>query len=115
MAFFACYHPANVQRRIRRLLVAAALAVCVGATLAEMFDRWDDAVPSANDTEGNLVVVALCVGIGFSTAAALLRHVPPVGSAAPKGFTLAFVQHSVTLAPWSPAGPDSSPPLILRV
>jgi hypothetical protein len=95
--------------------VALVLAVCVGATLAEMFDRWDDTVPSANDSEGNLVVVALCVGIGFSTAAALLRHVPPVGSADPKGFALAFVQYSVTLAPSSPASPDTSPPLILRV
>ena len=38
---------------------AILLAVCVYAPIAEMFDHWDHTAQDGNDTEANLVVVAV--------------------------------------------------------
>lgn len=62
---------------MRRVFVAALLAVCLGAPIAEMFDRWDHTLQDGNDAEANLVVVVICVGIGFVAATAGLRNLRP--------------------------------------
>jgi len=43
----------------------------------EMFDHWDQTAQDGNDTETNLVVVALCVGIGFVASAAVTKSIRP--------------------------------------
>jgi hypothetical protein len=53
----------------RQWLVAAILAVCLGGPIAQSFDWWDQAQPAGDDTETNLVVVALSVGLAVSVAA----------------------------------------------
>jgi hypothetical protein len=67
-----------VSGRMRCLFVAMLLTVCVGAPIVEMFDRWDHTLQDGNDTESNLVVVVLCVGIGLLTAGVVLRRVRPL-------------------------------------
>jgi len=49
-------------------VAASALLVCLVCPLLEMFDNWDHTVPTGNDTEYTLVVVALCVGVAYSLA-----------------------------------------------
>jgi hypothetical protein len=57
----------------RRWLAVAILAVCLGAPIAESFDWWDQAQPAGDDTETNLVAVALSVGLAVSVAAILVQ------------------------------------------
>ncbi len=57
----------------RRWLVAAILAVCLGGPIAESFDWWDQSQPAGDDTETNLVVVALSVGLAVSVAAIVVQ------------------------------------------
>ena len=101
---------------VRPLFAALLLAVCVGAPVMEMFDRWDHTLQDGNDTESNLVVVVLCVGVGRIAATALLRRVRP-------SWTRAFILPSLALPPiphsehqYLPPGFDAnSPPLTLRI
>ena len=57
----------------RQWLVAAILAVCLGGPIAQSFDWWDQAQPGGDDTETNLVVVALSVGLAVSVAALVVQ------------------------------------------
>jgi hypothetical protein len=63
--------------RVRRMFAAILLAICIGAPVLEMFDRWDQTLQDGNDSESNLVVMVLCVGVGFVAATAVLRRVRP--------------------------------------
>jgi hypothetical protein len=51
---------------LRRLAIATILAIILGAPIAELFDSWDEKLPTGSDTEANMVVVALCVGAAFA-------------------------------------------------
>jgi hypothetical protein len=46
----------------------AVLLACLICPLLEMFDSWDDTIRTGNDTEYALVILALCVGVGYSFA-----------------------------------------------
>jgi hypothetical protein len=59
----------------RRLLGAAIVAICVCVPIIESFDTWDHTFVDGNDTEANLVLAALCVGLAL-TAATI--HITPV-------------------------------------
>lgn len=63
----------DCSMRARRWLVAGVLAVCLGGPIAESFDWWDQTQPTADDTETNLVVVALSVGLAVSVAAIVVQ------------------------------------------
>jgi hypothetical protein len=80
-----------------------------------MFDRWDHTARDGNDTETNLVVAAVCIGIGFVAAAAFLRRVRP---SEPTHHII--LRPLVLLALISNLGsiavtPDTSPPSVLRI
>ena len=47
------------------MIGATALAICLVCPLVDMFDQWDHAFQTGNDTEYPLVVIALCVGAAF--------------------------------------------------
>ena len=49
--------------RLRRFAVAAILAITITRPIVEMFDQWDHTLQDGNDTEANVVIAALCVGI----------------------------------------------------
>lgn len=65
----ACYTP---DVGIRRLLAAVIVVICVGVPLVESFDTWDHTLSDGNDTEANVVIAALCVGLAISAAATLI-------------------------------------------
>src|SRR5882672_8671814 len=73
-ARIACYHR-RAMVSLRRFATGVILAMCIGAPVLEMFDQWDRTLEDGNDTEINLVVVALCVGVAFSAAGALVARV----------------------------------------
>jgi H+/Cl- antiporter ClcA len=98
---------------VRRLFVAIVLAVCVGAPLIEMFDRWDT-VQDGNDTESNLVIVVLCVGAGLASAAALVRRVRPTLTGSRIVPTMRACAHAMERWLIPPAA-NTSPPDLLRV
>ena len=52
----------------KRFAIAIILAICIGGPIVEMFDSWDHTLQDGNDTEANVVVVALCVGLALSVA-----------------------------------------------
>ena len=64
----------NSDMSARRWLVVAILAVCLGGPIAESFDWWDQSQPAGDDTETNLVVVALSVGLAVSVAAIVVQR-----------------------------------------
>ena len=59
--------------RARRWLGIVILGICLGGPIAEAFDWWDQSVPAGNDTEANVVIVALSIGLAVA-AAATVRH-----------------------------------------
>ncbi len=44
------------------------LLTCFVCPLVDMFDNWDHAMQTGNDTEYAFVVLALCVGVAYSLA-----------------------------------------------
>ena len=100
---------------VRRLAITVIIAVCLGGPIAEMFDRWDDTVQDGNDTEADLVVAALCVGVAFSIGTIVVVNRIRWLSAMPAA-SLAVPRIAVNdIAPILVATPATSPPTILRV
>jgi len=100
----------------RRLFISAIVAIALGGPIVEMFDRWDQTLQDGNDTETDVVVVALCIGVAFAIGTIIiggriralsLRCAGPVVA---KRFALRHVA-SILLVPV----PTSSPPAVLRV
>jgi hypothetical protein len=60
---------------VRRLAIVAILAVCLGAPIIELFDQWDHTVQDGNDTEANVVIVALCVGLALSVTGVVVVRI----------------------------------------
>ena len=98
----------------RRWLVTAILAVCLGASIAQSFDWWDQAQPTGDDTETALVVVALSVGLAVLVAAVIVQQFA--------SFVRRPLVHRWLTAPCAERPrvllrlcPDSRPPSPLRV
>ena len=94
--------------------MAAILAICIGGPIVETFDQWDHTGQDGNDTEANVVIVALCVGLALLfastisegvSALSLTVHICP-GPALP----LQFNPPSFATPP-----PTARPPTPLRV
>ena len=100
---------------LRRFAVAAILAICIGAPIVEMFDQWDHTFQDGNDTEANVVIAALCIGVAVAIGTiAIVARIRALSSSF-RGYTLAsrvvvFAARSVVLPI-----PTSSPPTPLRV
>jgi hypothetical protein len=98
---------------LRRFATGIILAICIGAPILEMFDQWDRTLQDGNDTEINLVVVALCVGVAFSVAGAIVARLrAPANSHGCLVLTPASLTTQLTFA--TPI-PNSRPPTSLRV
>ena len=65
----ACYTGRSV---IRRLAAAAIVAICIGGPIVEVLDRWDHTIQDGNDTEANVVIAAVCVGVAFAVRRTLM-------------------------------------------
>lgn len=100
---------------LRRLAVAAILAICIGGPIVEMFDQWDHTLQDGNDTEANVVIAALCIGVAVAIGtAAVIARIRALASN-PRRYALA--PHVVLFVAASLASPipAASPPTPLRV
>jgi len=98
---------------LRRFATGVILAICLGAPLLETFDQWDSTLQDGNDTEINLVIVALSVGAAFSVARAIIARVRASANAG-GCFILTPGSTVITLTFTAPL-PNSRPPALLRV
>src|SRR5260370_41793853 len=99
---------------VRRFAGGMILAICIGAPVLEMLDQWDRTLQDGNDTEINLVVVALCVGVAFAAAGAIMACVRS-SARAHRGFVLIPESFITCLLTFAPPIPNSSPPTALRI
>jgi hypothetical protein len=100
--------------RARRLVIAIIVAICIGAPIAEMFDQWDHTYQDGNDTELNVVVIALCVGAALSIAGAMMVGIRPGFSSCRAYLPRSSPLHLASGRLTRPL-PASSPPTPLRV
>src|ERR1700730_1831325 len=57
-----------MRSRFSRTVATLVLAICLVCPVVEMFDHWDHAIQTGNDSEYSLVFLALCVGVAYSFA-----------------------------------------------
>jgi hypothetical protein len=99
---------------MRRLAIAAIFAVSLGAPIAEPFDSWDQKLQAGSDTEANVVVVVLCVGVAFALGTSVVNRVGGWASSSVPRVLVPFPARCELASPVRPA-PTVSPPAILRV
>jgi hypothetical protein len=105
-----------MRSRTSRIIAIVILVTCFVCPLVDMFDNWDHAMQTGNDTEYGLVVFGLCVGAVYALARFVVRLGPvlssiTVGPNSPgiQG-SLLFLIHPIALDSAS-----GSPPLNLRI
>ena len=100
---------------LRRLFIAAIVVIALVVPIVEAFDSWDHTLQDGNDTEANVVVAALCVGVAFAIGTILVTTRIRARASSPAGRVIAtrVLIHRIVsrLAPV----PTSSPPTVLRV
>ena len=99
---------------MRRLAIAAILAIALGAPVAELFDSWDQALPTGSDTEANMVVAVLCVGVAFAIGTIIIvNRIRALASSSTKRVVVLAAPREIAslLRP----EPTVSPPAVLRV
>ena len=99
---------------VRRLAIGVILAVVIAAPILEMFDRWDQTLQDGNDSEINLVIVALCVGVALSLSGVVLAAVRSFASSRCRPVLTLESILTTLCAPNTPI-PNSRPPTPLRV
>jgi hypothetical protein len=55
------------------MIVTLVLAICLLCPVIDMFDYWDHAPQTGNDTEYTFVIVGLCVGALYAFARVVLK------------------------------------------
>ncbi len=86
-----------MRSRLLHVGTVFILVVCLICPLVELFDHWDHAVQTGNDTEYTLVILALCVGVAYSFARFIFKS-PPLGIVAKSVFA-SSVKKSLFSAP----------------
>src|SRR6266853_189959 len=61
-----------MRSRATTIIVTLILAICLVSPLVDMFDNWDHAAQTGNDTEYTIVILGLCVGALYTVARAAL-------------------------------------------
>jgi hypothetical protein len=100
---------------MRRFAIAAIVAICIGGPIVEMFDQWDHTLQDGNDTEANVVVVALCVGVALSVAGLTVARLRAMSSCRSDGGLFASAPVRLISLTFERPIPTSSPPTPLRV
>src|SRR5262249_13218817 len=100
---------------VRRLTIAAILTISLGAPIAELFDSWDQNLQAGNDTEANVVVVVLCVGVAFAIGTiVVVNHIRAL-AASSAGRVIVVLAALREITSFLKPVPTVSPPLALRV
>jgi hypothetical protein len=71
----------DMRRNWAHVMIAIVLLTCVVCPMLELFDHWDHAVQTGNDTEYNFLLLGLCVGAAYAFARFIFGF-PPLKSAA---------------------------------
>ena len=96
----------------RRLFIAAIVAISIGGPIVELFDQWDQT--GGNDTEANVVVASLCIGVAFAIGTVVITG--RIRALASTSGRVIARQVAVLDVAWALVPiPTSSPPTILRV
>jgi hypothetical protein len=99
---------------LRRLAIAAILAVSLGAPIVELFDSWDQTLQTGSDTEANVAVVALCIGVAFAIGTiVIVNRIRALASASARRVVSRAAPREI--ASFLVPAPTVSPPAILRV
>ena len=98
----------------RRLIIAAIITLCIGGPIVEMFDRWDDTLQTGNDTEANVVIAALCVGLALMVTSIIVARFGGVSVSARQRSPVSDPL-STSLSMLASPTPTCSPPTVLRV
>ncbi len=108
-------HDVTLRVVARRLAIAAIIAITIVGPIVEMFDRWDQTLQDGNDTEANVVVVALCVGVTFAIGPiVVVNRIRALSSTSVMRVVVSHVAPREIASFLGPL-PTSSPPTILRV
>jgi hypothetical protein len=100
---------------VRRLAISTILALSLGAPIVELFDSWDQTLQTGSDTEANVAVVALCVGVAFAIGTVVvINRLRALASASVRRVVVAPAAPREIASLLRPA-PTVSPPTILRV
>jgi hypothetical protein len=100
---------------LRRFAVAAILAICLGGPIVEMFDHWDHTLQDGNDTEADVVVAALCIGVAMAIGTVVvIARIRALGSDRQR-YTLTPRVIRFAVALLACPIPTTSPPTPLRI
>lgn len=100
---------------LKRLAIAAILAISLGAPIVELFDSWDQTLQTGSDTEANVAVAALCIGVAFAIGTiVIVNRIRTLASASARRVVLSRTAQREIASLLAPA-PTVSPPAILRV
>jgi hypothetical protein len=89
------------------------VAICIGGPIVEMFDRWDDTLQTGNDTEANVVIVALCVDLALSVTSLIVARLGGLSATSHEASSIAVPL--IILSTLSSPTPNCRPPTVLRV
>jgi hypothetical protein len=99
----------------RRAAAVILLTLCLGAPVAELFDRWDPVDHEGSDSELALVVASACVGMALTAATtALLSGLQPVTVVGSANFNAPRLLIAISRQRGIP-GSCGSPPTNLRI
>jgi len=100
----------------RRAVIAAILAICLIVPALEIFDRWDHTFQDGNDTEADLVVAALCVGVALAIGTTVIvARIRALASGAAAVVVVAPTSMFFPVVSLALPFPTSRPPTPLRV
>ena len=105
-----------MRTRVSFITGAIALAICVVCPLVDLFDRWDHALQTGNDTEYPLVILALCVGAAFVLGRLIVTLSPNLPTSSVR-YAIQSALNSIPffIAPAALPLASASPPLSLRI
>jgi hypothetical protein len=95
---------------------AVALAICLVCPFVDMFDQWDHALQTGNDSEYPLVILALCVGMAFALGRLIVTLSPNFPTSSIRyALQSALNSLSFLVRPTAVVPASASPPLSLRI
>ncbi len=97
------------------MAVAAIVAICIGGPIVEMFDQWDHTLQDGNDTEADVVVAALCIGVAMAIGTIVIVARIRALSSSFRGYVVACRTPFFAVSSFASLIPTSSPPTPLRV
>jgi hypothetical protein len=89
--------------------------MCIGGPIVEMFDRWDRTLQDGNDTEANVIVAALCIGVALATGTIVVIGRIRALASNSRLYVVAPRVISIAVPSLPSPSPATSPPTPLRV